>query len=284
MQSQQKDNTVRQERPPKVEKVPLKLSATKKVELPLAQHPSEIAEPLVIAITCGSRSTQLVISRPIGVTRYDKKTDWVITPIEEVESAIAFAEDPSKSRKDAAKQKLRSDTLVGLGEYIIKDGKMYLKDTTKWPEDIAKMKANANAAYNEAKAAAKEEYLLACAANKQTPKRDWKYGIAPNHFLDKEFREHEASLEKKLEAVPTYVAELKKLDNYETLVGANRDQKQRKLYLAEDLSQEQLVDIVKKKLIHVLTFVPSPPKEATDDKSDPGNKPAPTSSPPMPKR
>jgi len=280
MQSQQKDVTSRTVRSPRPEKVPIKLSTTKKVELPLAQHPSEIAEPLVIAITCGTRSTQLVISRPIGVTNYNKKTDWVITPIEEVESAIAFAEDPSKGRRDAAKQKLRTDTLVGLGEYIIKDGKLYLPDTKTWPEDIATMKANANAAYNEAKRVAKEEYLQACEANNQKPKRDWKYGVSPNHFLKKEFREHEAALDKKLELVPTYAKALKDLDSYETLVGANRDQKQRKLNLAEGLTQEQLVDIVKKKLIHVLTFVPAPPRAAPDNDAEPDDKSG-TTTPPL---
>jgi len=256
MQSLQRDTNVMLNNFQKKEKVPLKLSAIKKIELPLAQYPSEIAEPLVIAITCGTRSTQLVISRPIGQTQLNPKADWVLTPIEEVETAIAIAEDPNKGKKAAARKKLREDALVAMGELISKGGKLYYKKENLSKVDIASLNSEINREFNEAKRIAKEQYLAECAARNQKPKRDWKYGVGISHFIPEEIKAEEKELEAKLKENLSYQEALEKVSSYETLVGTNRDTKQRKLQLDGECTVEQLVDIVKKKLITVLTVAP----------------------------
>lgn len=247
----------------KAVKVPLKVSAIKKNELPLTDESTKLlVDPVVIAITCGKFSQELVLHRPIGAHKL-RKEDWVLTPISEVQTLLAAAEDPSRSKKEAARAKARVDHLISLKKYI-KEG-----DVLCYPKEIAGGKAlavvnqEAKALWEQAKKHAHEDYLRECASKNTKPKQDWKFGQTENHFLPKEVIEYEQKINKDLRADATFLDKLKKLDPvpYETLAGQYSDRPQIPVCPDKEFSQEQMVDAVKKHLTTTMTgyAFPAPP-------------------------
>jgi hypothetical protein len=258
----------------KTKKGPTKISAIKKMEVGLTDDSNRLKDPVVIAITCGDYSQQLVLHRPVGASKL-LPSDWVLTPISEVEPLLAFAVDPAKEKKDAAKRKLRLDTALALGLYI-KD-----KDVICFPatcdqriagKPITSFNVEAQRLHDEAKKAAHDSYLSECEASGKKPKKDWKFGQTVNHFLPKEVKDYEETVRKKTAENPSYKDGLKKIEPvpYETMAGPFQDRPQSALHGSGriDFSKEQMVDQVKKHLVNTMSggynFPIAPPKTMLD--------------------
>jgi len=240
---------------PKKVKVPMKVSAIKKVELPLADDSNRLGEPIVIAITCGNYSQELVIHRPVG--HHDLSTeDWVLTPISEVEPLLAMAVDPSKPAKEAALNKMRVDYLVDQGKYVKIDGKLHYPKEIWEGRSLADANAAAKEAWRDARDEAHQQYLGECEAKKTTPKRNWKFGQVENHFLPEEVKTYESKLREELKLDEKFKARVKALglDSYRTLTGPFQDRPQAAIDTrGQKFTRSQMVDQVKKTLIQAMS-------------------------------
>jgi len=235
----------------------MKVSAVKKTELPLSDDSNRLGEPIVIAITCGTYSQELVVHRPVG--SHDLNVDdWVLTPIAEVEPLLAMAVDPSKPAKDSALSKLRVEYLVGIGKYLKTDNKLH------YPKEIweGRSLADANAAAKEAWRAARDEawekYLAECAERKSNPKKNWRFGQVESHFLPEEVKTYESKLREELKTDPTFQAQVQSLglNAYRTLTGPFQDRPQVAIDTkGTKFTRYQMVDQIKKNLI--LSMSPS---------------------------
>lgn len=233
----------------------MKVSAIKKVELPLSDDSNRLGEPIVIAITCGTYSQELVIHRPVG--KHDLQADdWVLTPISEVEPLLAMAVDPSKPAKDAALNKMRIDHLVEIGKYVKIDGKLHYPKDIWEGRSLADANAAAKEAWRDARDEAWQQYLDECKERNTNPKRNWKYGQVESHFLPEEVKTYEAKLREELKLDENFKAKVATLglDSYRTLTGPFQDRPQAAIDTrGQKFTRSQMVDQVKKTLIQSLS-------------------------------
>jgi len=242
-------------RPQKV-KVPMKLSAIKKIDVNLSDDSNRLKEPVVITITNGTRTETLVVHRPVGVNTL-QPDDWVLTPIGEVEPLLAAAVDPSAKKKEDAKRKFRIDYLVKKGKYTLNSEKeaCYPKEILGGITLTAANKT-AKTAYDAAHHAAKQQYLAECEFHHRQPKKDWKYGQAINHFLPEAIKVYESNLREQLKKDQEYIDGVKKLDpvQYETLAGPFQDRPQFAVrFRGPKPTDASLIDVIKKNLVNTMS-------------------------------
>jgi hypothetical protein len=243
----------------KKKKGPLKVSAIKKMEIGLSDDSNRLTDPVVIAITCGDYSQQLVLHRPVGSNDL-QPSDWVLTPISEVEPLLAFAVDPAKEKKDTAKRNLRMEVAKTLGLYVEKDKVLCFPDSADKRiagKSITSFNAEAKLAYDAAKQSAHDEYIAGCEANGRTPKKDWKFGQTVNHFLPKEVKDYEENVRKKTAESAQYKDGIKKIEPvpYKTMAGPFQDRPQSCLSVSGKIqaTKEQMVDLVKRHVVNTMS-------------------------------
>jgi hypothetical protein len=241
-------------RPEKV-KVPLKLSAIHSVDAELSNDSGRVPEPIVIAITSGKRTETLVVHRPIGVHKL-QTTDWVITPVGEIPALLALAVDPSAQKKAVAKRKARLDRLTELGKYVKKGEELAYPADKAGGVTLAKVQQDAKAAWEMAKAQARNEYLAECEARRTKPKQDWKFGHDANHYISSGVRAIEEEYSKLLSTDTTFVSIIKKIDTppYETMAGPYQDRPQLAVRARGNqvFTRDTIIDAIKRNLINTM--------------------------------
>lgn len=235
-------------------KVPMKVNPTKKMEFPFSDDASKLGEPIVIIITAGEYSHELVIHRPVGVHKL-QADDWVLTPISEIESLLAMADDPSAPKKAAAANKLRIDYLVSKGKYVLKDKQVHYPENVLMGASLDEVRRTMQVEFDHAKAEAREEYLRECAEKDRKPKVDWKFGKAVAAFQPSAVKVYEDGLKEFLKTDSEYQAKLKKLDPvpFETLAGQYQDRSQLAMNVRQKATRHQMVDQVKKHLVNTMS-------------------------------
>lgn len=245
------DNTVTPvTRPPKVEKVPLRLSAVHApAELPLHVDSAVLPGACVVAITNGKIHSEIVFHHPIGKTDLDGGV-WIASPISVIQSTIANAEDPSRSKKDAALRKSRSEFALTEGHYVKNaDGILSLPATVCGGVTLTSIRDNAKQKHEEAKVQAFEEYSKECAEKHKKPKANWKFGKTVESFEPEDYREYEKKFTVKWKE--TQKEEIAKIDPpFRTLTGPNGDQPQAAIGAGgKEYTSDQMVDAIKRTLM-----------------------------------
>jgi len=236
-----------------VKKVPMALNPVNNpVNVPIATDtPKELAEPIVVVVTCGTLFQQLTISRPVGY--HDLPEDsWIITPTGDVKGLIAVAEDPSAERKEKLRRVYRDEALVRLG-LLIKDvdGKLKYPPTVWGGKSVSEAADHAKRAWKEASDNALAEYKADCESNHRQPKKNWKFGFAVGGFYPPAVKAYEETFKEKLKADATYTGALKTLPEYKTLAGPSHDRPQvaARMFGNKPHTREQMVDVIKKSLM-----------------------------------
>lgn len=254
---------------------PLKLSAIKKMEVGLTDDSNRLSDPVVVTITCGDHTRTLVVHRPVGATSL-QRDDWVLTPIDEVETLLAYAVDPAKEKKEAAKRLLRIEVAKKLGHYKEVDKKLlYTADPFKGAE-VSSFRREAQAAYEKGKLQARAEYISECEAKGRKPKDSWSFGKSVNHFLDQGVKDLEAKITESVVKDSAWTEGLKKIEPqpYETKSGPFQDRPQSAVYGTGRITatKTQMVDQIYKHLLATMSggyiFPCKPPKSLSV-----GNKP-----------
>jgi hypothetical protein len=189
---------------------------------------------------------------------------------------LAFAVDPAKEKKEAARRKLRQDVAVKLGLYELKPDGLYFpaaaKEAAIAGKKVSSFSDIAKREFERAKAEAHREYIAEREAAGQTPKKDWKFGQSVNHFLPKEVKDYEDEVRKKTADDASYKDGIKKIEPvpYETMAGPFQDRPQSAVQGAGVVSatKEQMVDLVRKHLINTMSggyvFPMKPPATLQD--------------------
>jgi len=232
-------------------KVPMRLSAVHApAEMPLHDDSKVIPGAVVVAITCGSNHTQVVYHHPVGITSLPE-SGWVFTPIHEVKTLLANSVDPSAARKAKAVQDFKTDCAVKEGHYVKDvDGTLRLPPAILGGATIASIRAQARLEFEKEKQLARQAYLAECAQKGTKPKQDWHFGVALEHYLPEVFKAYEAAFTKKWKA--SFSKEIDKIVGppFATLGGPNGDRPQRLIQCEKDYTQEQMVDAVRRTLLH----------------------------------
>jgi hypothetical protein len=253
----------------KKEKVPMKVSAIRKMEFPLNDESAQLGEPIVIIITAGDYSREIVIHHPVGANKLQPE-DWVLTPISEIEPLLAMKDDPSAGKKAAAANKIRIDHLVSLGKYILKDKTVHYPENTFMGASLDEVRRTTQSSFDTAKAEAREDYLRECAEKNRQPKKDWKFGKALMTFQPTVIKVYEDGLKELLRTDAAYQDKLKKLDPvpFETLAGPQQDRPQLRMNVRQQANRHQMVDVVHKHLVNSMSggySIPmAPPKTLAD--------------------
>lgn len=245
------DNKVTQvTRPPKAEKVPLKLSAVHApAELPLHEDSRVLPGSCVVAITNGTIHTEIVFHHPIGQTNLGADK-WIASPISVVQSTLANAVDPSRAKKDAAIRTLRTDYAIKEGHYL-KDsnGRLRLPPNICKGVELAAIREQSKTAYDAAKAQAFEEYSKECTSKNKKPKANWRFGKTQESFEPDDYRDYEKKFTVKWKS--DQKGAIDKIDPpFETLTGQNGDQPQVPLEAGgREYTSDQMVDAIKRTLM-----------------------------------